>query len=193
VTAATDFRKAFIGLRKRAFLNEATVGSEQIVYDHANDTASKDLFSNMLKRLKRFGSEKSDLIWIMPTCVAHDLVTGAIPELFTAFAFGGLASNVTGQVPPVFGVKGVEAQHVREDLNDAGVHDGVTEDRSYMLVVKKSRFAVWTRQAAKVWAAPSLPSSDQMLMSSKARHAFAGTPQSADERSLIMARNIKVL
>lgn len=198
--SAKLFVKGFHGLRKRAFDNEAAIvagggAANQIVYDHANDTASKALFSELLKRLKCQGAEKDDLQWIMGCTIGHDLVTGAIPELFTAYAFGGLASNVTGELPPVFGIKGVISSKVREDLAGTGKRVVATPDttQTYMLLVQKSRFANWTRQATRVWASPSLPSSDEMLMSAKARHAFDGTPQSLTERSVVMGINIKTV
>jgi hypothetical protein len=138
-------------------------------------------------------SMKDDLIYIIGTTISHDLVTGAIPELFTAFAFGGLASNVTGQVPPVFGVKNLESSYIREDLNALGVHDGVTTNRTTALLVQRSRFLNWTRQATRVWATPSLANTDKMLMSAKARHTFAGLPQTAEEKSVVVAVNIKTV
>lgn len=193
VVAAKDYRKAWIGLRKRALANEAVVGGGEIVYDHANDTPSKDLFSNLLKRLKCQGAEKDDLEYIMGCSTSHDLVTGAIPELFTAFAFGSLASNRTGMVPPVFGISSTESQYIREDLDATGVYSGAGNTQTYMLLVKRSRFANWVRQATRVWAAPSLPSSDTMLMSAKQRAAFAGIPQTALERSVVMGVNIKTV
>jgi len=190
--SAKLFSKAYKGLRKLAFANDAVVGAGSIVYNHGGDSASKLLFASLLKLMRKQSSEKADLKWIMGTSVAHDLVTGGIPELFTAFAFGGLASNVTGQVPPVFGVNGVETQHIREDLGVDGLADNPAAGTSTcLLLVQKSRFQNWVRQATRVWAAPSLPSSDQMLMSAKKRHAFAGFPQSANERSVVMGINIE--
>ena len=124
------------------------------------------------------------------------MVTGAIPELFTAFNFGGLASNVTGQVPPVFGVPVIESEKVREDLEVTGKALAVpVNTTTYMLLVQKSRYNNWVRQAVRVWAAPSLPSSDFMLMTAKARHSFAGVPMAAGnpERNLAMAINIKTV
>ena len=191
--SAKLFSKAWNGLRKRAFDNETLVGGSEIVFDH-NDTPSKDMFSGLLKRLKCQGADKKDLLYIMGCSTSHDLVSGAIPELFTAFAFGSLASNVTGMVPPIFGIEGVESQYVREDLEITGKALAVPADtKTYCLLVQKSRFMNWTRQAPRVWAAPSLPSSDQMLMSGKARHAFSGIPQSASERSVVMAINVKTV
>lgn len=179
------FSKAFNGLRKIASANSAN-GS---TYDHGGDTMSKLLFQTMLKKMGRFGSEKDDLLWVYGSVGAGDLVTGAIPELFTAFAFGGLASNVTGQVPPVFGIQGVESRYIREDLNASGVYQS-GQTKSCLILVKKSRFMNFNRAAIRVWAAPSLPSSDFMLMTAKMRHAFAGTPQTALETSVILGYNI---
>lgn len=193
VVAAKDYRKAFKGLRKIAFDNEVVVGGGQIVYDHLNDTASKEMFAKLLKMLKCQGSEKDDLMYILGCSTTTDLVTGAIPELFTAFAFGSLASNRTGIVPPVFGVQPIESSHVREDLATTGKYVVPGATQTYALLVQKSRFSNYVRQAARVWASPSLPSSDTMLMSGKQRATFAGIPQTATERSVVMAINIKTV
>lgn len=183
------FQKAFNGIRKLAFANDAALGAGTIVYNHGGDTASKTMFANLLNLMGKFASEKDDLFWLVPSSVENQLVTGAIPELFTAFAFGGLASNVTGQCPPVFGIKVVSSQFVREDLNSAGVYAAASA-LTHVCLVKKSRFANFVRQAIRVWAAPSLPSSDIMLMTAKMRHAWAGNPQSAAEKSVVMAVNV---
>jgi hypothetical protein len=190
VTSAKDFRKAFMGLRKIALANSAN-GS---IYDHLNDTASKAVWSETLKKMGKQGLVKDDLVFIIPPTISHDLVTGAIPELFTAFAFGGLASNVTGTVPPVFGIKNIESAYMREDLAATGVHSGVALDdtRTYVLLVQKSRCLNWVRQASRVWASPSLPSSDKMLMSGKARHTFSVIPQTSVEKSVVAGINIKL-
>lgn len=189
--SAKLFTKGFNGLRKRAFDNETAVGGSAIVFDH-NDTPSKAMFANLLKKMKKQGVEKRDLCYIVGNTIGHDLVTGAIPELFTAFAFGSVASNVTGDLPPVFGIEVLESQLCREDLGVDGKADNpAAGTTTYALLVQKSRFMNFTRQATRVWAAPSLPSSDNMLMTGKARHAFDGVPQSATERSVTMAINVK--
>jgi len=191
--SAKLYVKAWDGLRKKAFVNETLVGGSNIVFAHA-DSPSKDMFSGLLKRTKCQGVEKSDLVYIIGCTTQHDLVTGAIPELFTAFAFGGLASNVTGITPPVFGIQNVTSQLVREDLEITGLAAnpaiGVT---TYALIVQKSRVINWVRQATRIFASPSLPSSDLMLMSGKTRHAMGMTPQSSEERSVIMAIDVKTV
>lgn len=188
------YTKAFNGLRTRVFTGDTAIGAGSLIFDNSADTLSKDTFSELLKRLLCQGSEKDDLVYILGCTNAHDLVTGAIPELFTAFAFGGLASNVTGQVPPVFGINSVESSKVREDLLATGKAAAAPATTlTYLLLVQKSRYANWVRQATRVFASPSLPSSDTMLMSGKARQAFAGTPIQTKERNAAMAINIKTV
>lgn len=194
--SAKLYTKAFNGFRKRVFDADAALGAGPLIYDNSGDSLSKDTFAELLKRLKCQGVEKTDLMYVLGCTGSADLVTGAIPELFTAFNFGGLASNVTGQVPPVFGIDVVESEKVREDLEADGKADNPTVSTlTYMLLIQKSRYANWVRQAPRVWAAPSLPSSDEMLMSSKARMAMAGIPMAAGnpERNAAMAINIKTV
>lgn len=181
------FSKAFDGLRRRAMGNSAN----GVFVNFNGDSPNKNLWRNLLKSMDLFASEKDDLCFIYGPKLGLDLVSGAIPELFTAFAFGGLASNVTGQVPPVFGVKGIESRFVREDLDATGVYSGTGQTKTVMIVVKKSRFQNYVRAAARVWAAPSLPNTDQMLMTCKIRHAFAGNPQTAKELSVAVGYNIE--
>lgn len=192
--AANLYTKAWKGFRKRVFVGDAAIGAGSLIYDNSGDPLNKDTFSELLKRLKCQGAEKDDLVYIMGCTSSHDLVTGAIPELFTAFAFGGLASNVTGQVPPVFGVMPVESSLVREDLDaDGKANNPAAETLTYMLIVQKSRYNNWIRQATRVFASPSLPSADTMLMTGKARHAMSGVPIQTAERNAAMAINIKTV
>jgi len=192
--AANLYTKAWKGFRKRIFDGDALIGAGSLIYDNLNDTLNKDTFSELLKRLRCQGSEKDDLVYIMGCTGSHDLVTGAIPELFTAFAFGGLASNVTGNVPPVFGVQPVESSKVREDLGaDGKANNPAVETTTYMVLVQKSRYNNWIRQATRVFATPSLANSDTMLMTGKTRHAMAGNVISAEERNASMAINIKTV
>lgn len=182
---ACKFQKAFNGVRKIALANSAN-GS---VYNHQGDSVSKGLFEGTLMCMGDFADEVDDLLWIVPSFVKTKLITGAIPELFTAFAYGGLASNVTGQCPPVFGIKVLSSQFVRKDLNASGVY-AAASNLTHISLIKKSRFKAMLRQATRIWAAPSLPSSDKMLMTAKTRHTFVGNKQSATETSCVIGVNL---
>lgn len=179
------FAKAFNGLRKKAFANSANA----TIYDHGGDSASKLLFETLLKKLGKFADDKSDLTYLVSSSVDNAIVTGAIPELFTAFAVGGIASNITGKTPPIFGASVLKSNFVREDLNASGVYQS-GQALTSVILFNKSRFSNFVRQALRIWASPSLPSSDIMLMTAKMRHAWAGNNQSATEKSVVMAINV---
>lgn len=184
------FSKAFDGIRKKAFANEAALGSTgRVVYNHGGDTPSKDLFAKLLEMMGPLGTEPDQLAWVMPSRIKTALITGAIPELFTAFAFGGIASNVTGIAPPVFGILPTVSGLMREDLNASGVYQS-GQSLTTMALINKTRFAHFMRQAVRMWAAPSLPSSDVMLMTAKGRHTWNGNPQNAKEIGITLAVNI---
>jgi hypothetical protein len=75
------FCKAFDGMRAKAFANEAAIAVPgTVVYDHGGDTASKIMFEKLLNMMGKFGSEKDDLAYILPSCIENQLVTGAIPS-----------------------------------------------------------------------------------------------------------------
>lgn len=192
------FAKAFDGMRAKAFAAEtAHVGGGGAagawVYDHNGDSASKAMFAQLMLMLGKQASEKDVLRYVVSSTVENQIVTGAIPELFTAFAFGGLASNVTGQCPPIFGAKVRTSQFVREDLAATGKYTTAGNTLTQVSLINVSRFSNFTRQAVRVWAAPSLPSSDIMLMTAKARHAWNGNKQTSLERSVVQAINVKTI
>jgi hypothetical protein len=87
-------------------------------------------------------------------------------------------------------VRPVTSQYQREDLNSLGKYDGVTKTFTTVALVKKSRFLNYVRQATRMWAAPSHPSSDELLMTAKTRHSWGGNPQTAAEIGIVLAVNV---
>jgi hypothetical protein len=188
VSASTDFRKAFIGLRKKALANSAN-GS---TYDHGGDYANRSLFDSMLRKSAKFGNDKKDLLWIVSPTVARSLESGAIPEIVTIQNAGAYATMFNGKIPPILGVEVYESEWQRETLGASGVYSSASTKTS-ILLVRKSRFIVGERGGMRVWASPSLPSSDNMLLTAKARYGFNGNNQDADEKSVLVGYNIETV
>jgi hypothetical protein len=182
---AKDARKGFKGLRKKALDNAAN----GVVINNQGDTVNKDVFDNLLACMGKFAKEKKDLLFIVSSTIGTRIVTGKIPELLTIQNFGVNATLVTGQLPKIYGVETVENEWQREDLAPTGVYAS-SQNKTTINLVKKSRFTWGVRSAMRMWAAPSLPSSDRMLMTAKSRVAFNGVPQSASEKSVAIAINI---
>jgi hypothetical protein len=122
--------------------------------------------------------------------VRNRIVTGGIPELLTMHDVGGYATILTGVLPPkLMGIEPYTSEWVREDVNNAGVYAAV-QVLTTALLVKKSRFVIGQRAPIRIWATPSLASSDKMLLSAKERFTFGAVPQSASELSIVVGYNI---
>ncbi|MEM4166598.1 MAG: phage major capsid protein [Candidatus Bilamarchaeaceae archaeon] len=182
-TAAKDFRKAWKGVRKLSLDNPSSV------YNHNGARCNFTLFQEMYRIAGKMRYDKGDCLWILGLAVEGDAVSGKIPELLT---FDKAASNATlfsGILPVIMGIRPVVSQWIREDLAATGVHTG-TGTLTVAHLVRLSGFAFGVRSPMRIWAAPSLPNSDTLLMTAKERIAFGCAPQSATNMHIVTARNI---
>jgi hypothetical protein len=182
-----DARKSFKGLRKKALDNSAN----GVVIAGRGDVVNKSHFDDLLVAMGKFAKEKSDLLFLVSSSVGTRITTGRIPELLTIQNFGVNATLVTGDLPKIYGVETLESEWQREDLNASGVY-AASSSKTTIIGVKKSRFIWGVRSAMRLWAAPSLPSSDKMLATAKSRVAFNGNPQGANEKSVAIVTDVAV-
>lgn len=180
--AATLFNKAFKGLRKRALAASA-------VYDNAGAGVSLSTFNGLLPVLGKFAKDKGDLLIVVGPTIANKQIAGNVPEILTHQNFAGNMTLQTGVLPKIFGIEQYESEWVREDVNDTGVYASASA-KTTILLVKKSRFVIGKRSPLRIWATPSLASSDKMLLSAKERFTFGGVPQSATEISVAAAIDV---
>lgn len=183
VTNAKDFRKAWRGLRKISLDNATSV------YNHNGARCNFTMFQEMYRIASKMRYDKGDCLWILGLAVEGDAVSGKIPELLT---FDKAASNATlfsGILPVIMGIRPVVTQWIREDLAATGVHTG-TGTFTVAHLVRLSGFAFGVRSPMRIWAAPSLPNSDTLLMTAKERIAFGCAPQTANNKHVVTARNI---
>lgn len=181
---ADDARLAWDGLRKRALANSAFGGT----YDFSGtlDTAG-------LKAMKKNGGKYTvnpmACAWIASPSVYHQM-TG-LDDFSTAEKFGNtLFTNLTGVLGVCLGIPVITSEYLPENLNVAGIEDGVTETTSGLLLVNRQRFFVGTRRPIRVRVAPDLPQHDRWLMSSYSRKDFQGRAQSSSETSVVYGFNI---
>lgn len=181
--AATLFNKAFKGLRKRGL-------AASLVYDNGGNGVSLATYNGTLALLGKFLTEKADLLIIIGPTIGNKTILGNVPELLTHDKAGPtVATLLTGNLPKVYGIDQYVSEWVREDVNNVGVYASA-QALTTLTVVKKSRFAIGTRAPMRMWAAPSLPSSDKMLLSCKERFTFGGIPQTSTEKSVAIGYNI---
>ena len=177
---ANDFRKAFKGLRKKALAAGYT-------YDNGGQPISLNTYNGLLSVMGKFAIDKADLVIAIGPTAANKAVFGNVPEMLTQHNVGNLATLVTGKVPPMYGIEQYPSEWIREDLGASGVYTGVAPHNTYIIAAKKSRFVIGQRAPVRIWATPSLASSDKMLLSAKERFTFGSVPQTGNEVSVACA------
>ncbi len=179
---ASEFNKAFKGLRKRAL-------AAGLYHDNQGDAIDLTTYNGLIRKLGKFAKEKGDLLVVLGPSISNNIITGNVPEILTHEKFAGNATISTGNLPRVFGIEQYESEWVREDVNSSGVY-AAAQALTTLTLVKKSRFVVGTRAPMKIWATPSLADADKLLLSAKERFTFGGIPQSATETSVALAINV---
>jgi HK97 family phage major capsid protein len=134
----TDARWAWDGLRKKA-LAQTTVT--------ATTTSVANLLALRAGMLK-WGVNPADLAYIIGVSAYHDLL--ADTNLLTVDKLGPNATILNGMVGSVAGVPVIVSEHVRENLNASGVHDGITQTKTYNLCVNRNEWVMGQRMALDV-------------------------------------------
>lgn len=136
----------------------------------------------------KFGSNPEELLIIAGPVVYNQL--RYLDSVFTVEKFGPMATVLKGALMAWSGIPIVNSEHFREDLNESGVHDGVTATKAGIVVVNTSRFMVGQRRPIRIKLMPDLPGSDRYLLASYRRVDYKGHVQDADEKSVVYGYNI---
>lgn len=176
--------KIWHGLRRQALSNSANGGTKN--FGAALSTAG---LIDMRAKMKKFGVNPADLIWIVGPAVYAQLL--GLPELLTVDKAGPAAAAILrGSAASILGIPVVVSQHVREDLNASGVYDGVTSTKGSILLVNASRWYVGIRRAPQIRVVQDSPSYDRYLLAAYQRLDFVGHAQGASETSVCYGYNI---
>lgn len=137
---ATDVRWAWDGLRKKAIA--------QTVPAVGQTTTSVANLLLLRKAMGLWGVDPTELAYIVGVSAMHTLLGDS--NLLTVDKMGPQATILNGMIGSVGGVPVIVSQHVRENLNASGVHDAITETKTYNLCVRRSEFAIGQRMALDV-------------------------------------------
>lgn len=137
----SDHRKHWIGLRHRAFDTSAAV-----------DSSGAQTFAGYMTIRSTLDAPQGvsgDLVCITS---AEYLITKMLQftEVVTVDQFGPAASVITGQLANLAGVPIVISDFMTSDLNDSGLFDNVTTNKTSLLIANTSRFLVGQYRAATV-------------------------------------------
>jgi HK97 family phage major capsid protein len=181
--SAVVCEKAWNGLRRQALANAAAGGTHNV----AGALSETALFAIKTK-LKKFGVNPQDLIWIVGPAVYNQLL--ALPSMLTLDKAGPRATMAVGQAGSIMGIPVVVSGMMREDLNASGVYDGTTTSKGGILLVNAKRWYVGMRRAPSLRIVQDLPNYDRYLMAAYQRLDFQGHAQSAAEVSVCYGYNV---
>lgn len=164
--------KQFHGWRKLALDNSAN-GS---TIDFGNAAVTDAKLREMRQAFGKFGVKPSDMVWV-PGSTAY-LQMLATDNVVTVDKLGQNATILTGMLGSYDGIPIVQTGYQRNTLNAAGVYDGITTDRSGMLLVHRLRWYWGTRRPIRMAIRPSKVADDRIEMAAYSRVDFKGHPQS---------------
>ncbi|MGA1669820.1 MAG: phage major capsid protein [Candidatus Nanopelagicaceae bacterium] len=172
VVAADDARKAWKGLRKAALAAASTV-------DFAGGGVTKVGLDAMRKKMGKYGVNPNELVYLAGSSAYSQMLN--IDEVTSIDKVGSMATLVKGALSMYRGSPVVVSEFIREDLSDAGVHDGVTTNRTYLLLVNAKRFYMGQRAPIKVQIKPDARAEyDRWQLVSYQRCSFVGHKQAGE-------------
>lgn len=182
VTGVVDARTAWDGLRKLALSNSATV-------DFLNAASTTAKFRSVRSAMDKFGVEPRQLAWFVSSKIYFQML--GLDEVTTVEKYGPMATILKGALAALDGIPIIISEFARDDLNASGVYDGITTDRSSVILANTSRFMLGVRRPIRVRAVPNpTPPNDEWLLASWWRGDFQGHAQDAGESSVVYGINI---
>ena len=184
--AADLAEKAWKGLRRQAIANSANGGTTNFSAAVISDTNLRTMRQNM----KKFGVVPTELLWIVDPVGLQQMM--ALSSVATLEKYGNQATVITGELARYQGIPIVCSEYMRSDLNASGVYDGVTTNRTALLLVNLRRWFIGMRRPIRIKIMEDLPNQDRWLMASYQRKDFQGMAQSATEVSVSYGYNVLV-
>lgn len=158
VTDNKDARKAWKGLRK--LTNSGPSGAK---YDASTFNASA--LRQIRKLMGKYGVNPRDLAYVVSISAYIQML--GFSEVATVDKFGEQATWLKGFLTALDGAPVVVSEYVRQDLNELGVYDSVTTDRTIVMAVNKACFLVGDRRNPTVKTKEEIETDQQILVISQ--------------------------
>ena len=152
VTAGTDFRQAWDGLRFHANAK----GAEE---DGANGALTPAMMRQTRVRMLKYGVRPAELAWIISirTYLFSIMANSNFSDLQTIDKYGPLAQVLTGEQLKFDAVPIIVSEYQRDDLNDSGVQDGVVEDKAASILVNRAQWMIGNKRGITVSVEKNVP------------------------------------
>ena len=138
VTDAADARKCWNGYRKLA---QSAAKVDLSTFSTAN-------IRTIRKAMGKYGINPNDLAYVVSVATFYKMI--ALDEVSTVDKYGPGATILTGELGKHDGIPLVVSEFVREDLNDVGVQDGVTETDTVLPLVYRPGFMFGDRRSITI-------------------------------------------
>lgn len=137
VTASTDVKKMFRGLRFHSLSNAA--------FQQALTTFNITNLRALRAKMGKFGVNANDLVWVMgPIAYLKHVLN--LADVITVDKYGPQAVVLTGEVARLDGIPVVVSQVARENLTDDGVYDGTTTNNGTVQLVHRPSWYFGTKR-----------------------------------------------
>jgi HK97 family phage major capsid protein len=144
---ASDHRKAWLGLRARAFDVSA-----------ATDQSAAATFAGFMTARANLDSPhglEGDLVCIVsPEYYINNMMQ--FTEVLSMDKMGPQATVLSGQLASLAGVPIVVSELMSADLNGSGVYDNTTTNKTGFLMLNRTRFKLGQRRGARVRVQPEI-------------------------------------
>lgn len=167
VTASDDVRKAYDGLRNSVqAANDVDAGN--IDPSNAGFNAK---FLAAAAAMGKYGQNRRKLFSVFGNNSSWAILNNA--SVVTVEKYGQGAAILTGEIGRFMGIPIVVSGKVRESLNASGVYDGVTTNRTHVMICHKDAFAVGLKRDLTIKASDLLyMETDQTVVVATLRKAF---------------------
>lgn len=158
VTAASDFRKAWKGIRKFAIAGSARV-----------DLATFDVagLRNMRKLMGIYGVNPGDLAWIVGV-IGYTKLLG-LTEVVTMDKYGVNATIVTGELAKLDGIPVIVSEYIFENLNASGVYDGTTTNKTQIVLTNRRALIYGDRRQVTMKTDENVETDQSVLVATQRR------------------------
>ncbi|HAW49716.1 TPA: phage major capsid protein [bacterium] len=161
VTDALDARKSWNGYRKTA------IPGAKI---DLGGTLSLEKLRSIKKALRKYGIYPSELCWIVGTSGLDQILglnssTAPRDLVLTPDKYGPNITNlIEGEQCRVDNIPVMVSEHVREDLNASGVRDGVTVNKTIIILVHRRSFMFGDRRLVTIKTAENIETDQTLLV-----------------------------
>lgn len=181
ITDPDDVNKGWDGWRKLALAQAA------LKVDMSTGNVTRGNLLAVKKAMGKWSRNPSDLVWITGGITENDFLN--LDEVITADKRGAAGTTVTGTINSYWGIPIEVSEVMREDLNAAGVYDGVTTTKASLLLVNLALFFLGSRREFMIETGKNIKSQTNDIVASFRKAFRPAEPPAATSRSVAVGYN----